>query len=232
MTRGVSDAVSDLCTSHVPYCVSGERQIPIRDGVCKSPPEGFDCKQSPRSSISSYAEMDEHNSSVKSNGSTYETANNNHVQMAQVPEESHYLKLQSHQMASDVYTNLNQQRPTGDLCTADPPTIYYRNHLEIWYHMNVAWNTQWVISFYCVTTAVTVFFWRGYSWDRLQVISLQNLPPVYIRTNAVRARNLMSYVIRGSLFTRWKKSSTYVHGIDDKDWHVSNQILFNPTNDH
>ena len=119
---GVPDAVSDHCAGQR---VSGEKQFPIRDGV-------FDCKQSQRSSISSYAEISDHNSSVKSNDSTYERTNNNNIHIAQVPEESHYLKLQLHSMTGDGYTELNQQTRADGLGSTCSPSVYYINHSEIW----------------------------------------------------------------------------------------------------
>ena len=148
---GVPVAVSDHCAGQR---VSGERQIPIRDSVCDNIRD--DCKQTQRSSISSYAEINDHTSSVKSNDGTYEPTNNNNIQMAQVPHESHYLKLQHHSLVSDEYTNLNQPKPTGDLGTGDPQAIYYINQLEIWNHANMLSNTQWMINFNGVIAAGTV----------------------------------------------------------------------------
>ena len=156
MAPGAPVVVADHCIGHVPHSVSVERQIPIRDSVCDNPPKDFDCKESPRSSISSYAEIENHNSSVKNNGSTNETTINNHILKVQVPEESHYLKLQPYPVASDVYTELNQQTLTDDLGTTGPQTVYYINQSVIWNHTNMAWNTQWMMSLNCVIAAGTV----------------------------------------------------------------------------
>ena len=162
MAPGAPVAVADHCIGHVPCSISVERQIPIRDSVCDNPPEDFDCKESPRSFISSYAEIENHNSSVKSNGSTDELTNNNHIQKVQVSEESHYLKLQPYSGASDVYTELNQQTLTDDLATTGPQTVYYINQSVIWNDTKMVWNTQWMISLNCVIAAGTVCL--GYMW--------------------------------------------------------------------
>ena len=140
MAPGVPDAVPDHCTGHIPRLVTGERQISNIDEVYDNLEEDFDYKQSPRSSISTCAEIYDHDLSAKRCDSPYEPIDNNHIQIVQVPQESHYLKLQHHSMASDVYTDLDQQNPTGDLGIKGPgpPTIYYINQSEIWNHTNMA----------------------------------------------------------------------------------------------